>query len=170
MSIVDPQPVVAPVGVREWEAVAALLVALRREERQLDRYAGELLDGARPMTRLLRQLVDDGRAALLIGRKDEPGPAGIILACHRPPHDGTSPPTGLGIVSHLYVRPSARRGGLGRALVAAAMEHLAAKGCQAVDLAVHSRNRKALALYRSSGWRPAYSVLRRELPAAEGGH
>jgi ribosomal protein S18 acetylase RimI-like enzyme len=169
VSALDATPVIAPAAAADWEAVAALLAALRSEERQLDGFAGELLDGARPLARLLRNLVEDGRGVLLVGRRHAPEPVGIVVACHRPPNDGTAPPTGLGIVSHLYVHPGARRGGLGRALVAAAMAHLAAKGCRAVDLAVHARNYKALALYRAAGWQPVYRVLRRELAGPEDG-
>lgn len=170
MSAAGPPCSIAPATAADWEAVATLLAELRREERRLDRFAAELLDGARPLARLLRQLIDDGRGVLLVGRRDGPEPLGIVLACHRPPNDGTAPPTGLGVVSHLYVRPAARRSGLGRALVSAAVAHLTSKGCRAVDLAVHTRNRKALALYRAAGWTPAYRVLRRELtpPGADG--
>jgi ribosomal protein S18 acetylase RimI-like enzyme len=48
-------------------------------------------------------------------------------------------------------------------LVEAALGHLSAEGCLAVDLAVNVRNEAALALYRGAGWRPLYSLLRRDL-------
>jgi ribosomal protein S18 acetylase RimI-like enzyme len=52
----------------------------------------------------------------------------------------------------LYVRESARGAGLGRALVNAAIERAAERGCRRIDLDVDPDNDAALALYASLGF------------------
>lgn len=53
----------------------------------------------------------------------------------------------------LAVAPAARRGGLGRALVEAAMQVAALAGAETVFLEVAQDNAAALALYRAAGFR-----------------
>jgi GNAT superfamily N-acetyltransferase len=52
----------------------------------------------------------------------------------------------------LYVSDHARRGGLGRALVEAALELAAGRGCRRIELDTNERNSRALALYESLGF------------------
>jgi GNAT superfamily N-acetyltransferase len=52
----------------------------------------------------------------------------------------------------LYVREAARRMGLGRALVNAAIELARARGCRRIELDVNEDNAAALALYQSCGF------------------
>jgi len=52
----------------------------------------------------------------------------------------------------LFVREAARRGGLGRALVGAAIERATERGCRRIELDVGERNEPAIALYRSCGF------------------
>jgi GNAT superfamily N-acetyltransferase len=52
----------------------------------------------------------------------------------------------------LYVRESGRRGGLGRALVEAAVARAQARGCRRIELDVNEDNLAALALYRACGF------------------
>ena len=52
----------------------------------------------------------------------------------------------------LFVEAGARRTGLGRALVEAAIERAVARGCRRIDLDVNEDNHNALALYRSMGF------------------
>ena len=52
----------------------------------------------------------------------------------------------------LYVRESARRGGLGRALVEAALARARERGCRRIELDVNEDNAPALALYAACGF------------------
>jgi ribosomal protein S18 acetylase RimI-like enzyme len=52
----------------------------------------------------------------------------------------------------LFVRDDARRGGVGRALVDAAVDRARARGCRRIELDVNEENRAALAFYRSLGF------------------
>lgn len=52
----------------------------------------------------------------------------------------------------LYVTGEARRGGLGRALVNAAVERAQVRGCRRIELDVNEENADALAFYESLGF------------------
>jgi ribosomal protein S18 acetylase RimI-like enzyme len=52
----------------------------------------------------------------------------------------------------LYVREAARRGGLGQALVEAALAGAKQRGCRRIELDVNEDNAAALALYRACGF------------------
>jgi ribosomal protein S18 acetylase RimI-like enzyme len=52
----------------------------------------------------------------------------------------------------LYVRETARRSGLGRALVAAGMERARSRGCKRMLIETNEANAPALELYRSLGF------------------
>ena len=52
----------------------------------------------------------------------------------------------------LFVEREARRAGLGRALVEAAVERARARGCARIDLDVNEDNERALALYTAMGF------------------
>ena len=53
----------------------------------------------------------------------------------------------------IAVDPEARRGGLGRDLLVAVMEHARERGCTVVELEVAAQNSAARALYEALGFR-----------------
>ncbi|MEA2386199.1 MAG: hypothetical protein QOJ22_373 [Thermoleophilaceae bacterium] len=53
----------------------------------------------------------------------------------------------------LYVRDAARRSGLGRALVEAALDRARERGCRRIELDVNEDNAAARALYEACGFR-----------------
>jgi ribosomal protein S18 acetylase RimI-like enzyme len=57
-----------------------------------------------------------------------------------------------GWINYLAVAPARRRGGLGRALMAAAEERLRALGCPKINLQVRADNEAVLAFYRRIGY------------------
>jgi GNAT superfamily N-acetyltransferase len=63
---------------------------------------------------------------------------------------------GVGYVRNVIVRPSARRGGLGRAIMREAAHRFRAAGCTRWCLNVKPENLPAVALYRSLGMAQAY--------------
>jgi GNAT superfamily N-acetyltransferase len=56
----------------------------------------------------------------------------------------------------LFVDESQRRGGLGEALVGAAIERARTRGCGRIELDVSESNRPAWALYERMGFSPGY--------------
>lgn len=57
-----------------------------------------------------------------------------------------------GWINYLAVKPSHRRNGLGRAMMAAAEERLRAAGCPKINLQVRTSNRDVLAFYQAIGF------------------
>jgi GNAT superfamily N-acetyltransferase len=57
-------------------------------------------------------------------------------------------------LEELYVVPEHRNGGIGRALLTAVCDHVAAQGCAAVNLEVDTAHQRAAHLYAREGFRP----------------
>jgi len=57
-----------------------------------------------------------------------------------------------GWINYLAVEPAARRGGIGRALMEAAVQRLRAAGCPKLNLQVRSTNAAVIAFYRRLGF------------------
>lgn len=74
------------------------------------------------------------------------------FASLRPTRDLDEDPGAVGEITSLYVRPQAWRQGVGRALVSAALESLAAAGRRTATLWVLSTNERAIAFYERVGW------------------
>jgi ribosomal protein S18 acetylase RimI-like enzyme len=98
----------------------------------------------------VRRLVDDPATEYLLGAV-QPGapPAGVVQlryrwAVWRESHDC--------LLEDLFVAPEARRGGLGRALVAEAIERARARGCRRIELDTAETNAAARALYGAMGF------------------
>ncbi|HLK36072.1 MAG TPA: GNAT family N-acetyltransferase, partial [Polyangiaceae bacterium] len=57
-------------------------------------------------------------------------------------------------LDELYVVPGERSRGVGTALLRAALDHAARRGCRAVDLEVEAAHARAARLYAREGFRP----------------
>jgi putative acetyltransferase len=94
------------------------------------------------------------RGCLLLARR-----GGVDVGCValRPVHDtardAADAPSDVGEIKRLYVRPSARGGGLGRALIEAVIEHARAIGYREIRLDTLATMGEARALYASLGFR-----------------
>jgi GNAT superfamily N-acetyltransferase len=64
-----------------------------------------------------------------------------------------------GLISDLYVRPSARGGGLGRQLLDTGVDWLKAQGVKRLELQVVSGNQNAADFYKHLGWKLELSQL-----------
>jgi ribosomal protein S18 acetylase RimI-like enzyme len=59
---------------------------------------------------------------------------------------------GIGEIDSLYIEPQARRQGIGRQLIEAALRWLAEQGCEDIKLWVHPSNTEATAFYGRLGF------------------
>ena len=86
---------------------------------------------------------------LFLVARDEDGVVGAVMAGY----DGVR-----GWLHRLAVRPSARRRGIGTALVRAAEGGLASLGCPKVNLQVRATNASVIAFYRSVGYEVDHNI------------
>ena len=63
----------------------------------------------------------------------------------------------------MFVRPGARRQGVGRALMEAAVEYARGRGCAVVHLLVDPENEPAQAFYRAAGFERDSCEMQRRL-------
>jgi ribosomal protein S18 acetylase RimI-like enzyme len=139
---------VSPVRVwrassRDVKAVASLIAAFRswwgKDEPTLEQI--------RETTSIL---IDDPNTEFLLAAPGDGAPAaGVCQLRYR-----LSVWTGADDcwLEDLYVDESARGTGLGRALVEAAVERAAARGCRRMELDVNEQNTAAIAFYESLGF------------------
>ena len=122
-------------GAADAEAISALLFA----------FNGEALD----TVALARRLVEVGETetVFLAGREAEP--AGLLVLRTVPTLSG---PEDWAEITEMYVREGARRRGVGRTLVEAALDYARRRGCTEVHLLVDPENQPALAFYRALGF------------------
>jgi ribosomal protein S18 acetylase RimI-like enzyme len=94
-------------------------------------------------------LLDDPATDFLLAAPAGGPPAGVCQLRYR-----LSVWTGVDDcwLEDLYVEDEARGAGLGRALVTAAFERAAARGCRRIELDVNETNTAALAFYESVGF------------------
>jgi ribosomal protein S18 acetylase RimI-like enzyme len=87
-------------------------------------------------------------------------PAGLLVLRTVPT---LSDPSDMAEITELYVEPSARRRGVGRSLVGAALHHARQRGCHQIHLLANSGNRSALAFYQALGFERDSWAMRRTL-------
>jgi ribosomal protein S18 acetylase RimI-like enzyme len=143
-------PPAPPAGPRVWlaepheaEHVARLLVAFR-DHLGFDWPSGNAFLAG------VERLIDDPATEYLLGAPDHDAPAaGVVQLRYR----WSVWRAGLDcLLEDLFVDPGTRRGGLGRALVHAAIERARARECRRIELDAAESNEAALALYRSAGF------------------
>jgi ribosomal protein S18 acetylase RimI-like enzyme len=129
-------------GEEDVEAVTELIAAFR-----------DWWDKDEPGDQAIREIVgaligDPGTEFMLAAPDGEPA-AGVCQLRYR-----LSVWTGADDcwLEDLYVDARARRAGLGRALVSAALDRAEARGCRRVELDVNESNTEAIAFYRSLGF------------------
>jgi ribosomal protein S18 acetylase RimI-like enzyme len=127
----------------EAEAVAALLVAFRD-------HIGIDWPSANSFLASVERLLDDPATEYLLGAP-RPGEAaaGVVQLRYRWSVWRAREDC---LLEDLFVAPDARRGGLGRAMLHAAIERARARGCRRIELDTAERNEAAMSLYRSFGF------------------
>ena len=137
------QPRVWRAEPHEAETVAALLVAFRDSLGYDWPSDNSFLAG-------VEKLLDDMQTDFLLGAPhDDAPPAAVAQLRYR---HGLWRAGGDCLIEDVYVAPEARRSGLGRALVAEALERARARGCRRAELDVNEANEPALKLYESLGF------------------
>jgi GNAT superfamily N-acetyltransferase len=100
-----------------------------------------------------RLIADPDTEYLLAAESEADEPAGVCQLRYRHSLWTDSEDCWL---EDLFVAESARRAGLGEALVACAIERARARGCGRIELDVAESNRGAWALYERMGFSPDY--------------
>jgi GNAT superfamily N-acetyltransferase len=132
-------------GPDEADAVARLLIGFRNWFGRDDPPDDTFFDGVR------RLIERDDTEYLLAAAGDEPG--GVCQLRYR---YGVWMAAEDCWLEDLYVRDEDRRGGLGEALVRAAVERARERGCGRIELDVSESNRGAWTLYERVGFSPGY--------------
>jgi GNAT superfamily N-acetyltransferase len=127
----------------EADTVARLMAAFRD-------HMGLAAPSDEDMQRGVRRLIEDAHTEFVLGAPEPGAPAGGVTQLRF--RYGIWRVGGDCLLEDLFVAPAARGAGLGRALVAAALERARARGCRRVELDVNERNAPALALYESFGF------------------
>ena len=137
------EPRVWPASAQDLEAVSSLIAAFRswwgKDEPTLEQ-----------MRATTATLLEDPNTEFLLAATDADKPAaGVCQLRYR-----LSVWTGADDcwLEDLYVDDGARGAGLGRALVTAAAERAAARGCRRMELDVNEQNTAALAFYEQMGF------------------
>ncbi|MEU4162300.1 GNAT family N-acetyltransferase [Actinoplanes sp. NPDC026670] len=99
----------------------------------------------------LRERHERGEAVVFLARAEDGEPAGFVNVY---PTFSSLSMAPVWTLNDLFVAPSARRTGAGRALVRACADEARAAGAVAVQLQTAPENETAQALYRSEGFQP----------------
>jgi ribosomal protein S18 acetylase RimI-like enzyme len=129
-------------SAQDLEAVSALIAAFRD-------WWGNDQPPLEQIRRTASDLLSDPATDFLLAAADDGPPAGVCQLRYR-----LSVWTGVDDcwLEDLYVDDAARRAGLGRALVSAAVERAAARGCRRMELDVNETNTAAIAFYERLGF------------------
>jgi GNAT superfamily N-acetyltransferase len=133
-------------ALHEAEAVARLLVAFRDE-------MGKDWPSDNAFLASVERLSEDPQTEYLLGAPDDDSPpAGVTQLRYRFSVWTAAEDCWL---EDLYVLPPARRGGVGSALVALALQRARARGCRRIELDTNEDN-DAVRLYEHFGFSSSY--------------
>lgn len=151
---------VRPADARELDRLAELHALLVGSHGTSAAFAPAPGSGAATRDYLARARADSA-AALLVADAEAPL-VGFVLVrvLERAPLFAE---TRRGEIEALFVRPEARRGGVGRALAEAGLDWLRAQGLSRAALQVATGNREGGAFWRALGFEPSMDVLERRL-------
>jgi ribosomal protein S18 acetylase RimI-like enzyme len=129
----------------EAEEIADLLVAFRD-------HMGSDWPSANAFLASVERLLEDPQTEFLLAAADDDSPpAGVLQLRFRFSVWKAAPDAWL---EDLFVSESARRAGLGDALVALAIQRARARGARRIELDANEDNAPALALYERHGFSP----------------
>ena len=152
-------PAVRPARPEEREALGELLAGLLAHHGEHPRYA-TAPDAGSPAA-LLADYLEPGDGRVFVAERDGRLVGVISVALARRPAFFAE--TVRGHVEHLYVRPDARRRGLGRALVEEAFAWLRRGGASRVELEIDPDNLEGRRFWSALGFETAMQVLERPL-------
>jgi GNAT superfamily N-acetyltransferase len=131
----------------EADTVARLLIGFR------DHYGRSEPPDEEFHAGVSRLIADPATEYLLAAPSDDAPAAGVCQLRYRHSLWTASEDCWL---EDLFVEETARRGGVGEALVECAIERARARGCGRIELDVSQSNRAAWALYERMGFSPGY--------------
>jgi GNAT superfamily N-acetyltransferase len=127
----------------EAATVAELLVAFRDHN-------GHDWPSAESFLASVQQLIETTDTEFLLAAPDEASPPGGVCQLRFRHSVWTAAPDCW--LEDLYVAPTARRGGVGQALVELAIARATERGCRRIELDTNEGNAPALALYHRMGF------------------
>ena len=136
--------------MRIWQAGAGDAEAVARLIAEFGEWWGQHPVGAGEVQPSVERIMAGTDGEFLLGAADDSSePAGICQVRFRWSVWKSAEDCWL---EDLYVQEDARRSGLGRALVEAAVERARERGCKRIELDVNEDNAPALALYEACGF------------------
>ncbi len=149
------------VAAQEIDRVAPLWRALLVEQAALQGREADADAALLAWRRRMSERIDAGSAALFAATRDG-APVGLC-GVERAPAPAFEAEAGRAEITELFVAPAARRAGIGRALVGAALDWIRAASIARVEVRVASRNAEGQAFWRALGWGDSVDVLERRL-------
>ncbi len=135
--------------MRVWRADAAEAGEVARLIAEFGAWFANEAPAVQEIRASVERIMAGGDGEYLLGAADGEAPAGVCQLRFRWSVWKSAEDCWL---EDLYVREEARRSGLGRALVEAALERARERGCKRIELDVNEDNAAALALYEACGF------------------
>lgn len=135
--------------MRVWRADAAQAPDVARLIAEFGAWFGNEAPSEQEIRASVERIMAGGDGEFLLGAIEREEPAGVCQLRFRWSVWKSAEDCWL---EDLFVREDARRTGLGRALVEAALERASERGCRRIELDVDEGNAAALALYEECGF------------------